>query len=131
MYLSIRSQADYPEEENMNKCYDSLDEFFVCQLQKIKCRFADCIYDQYKQKRYGMAPCKDRCSNISQLSDLKELMEYNELLDLSQFDYNTYRNHLNETSILEAATNKCISPHAVETLSVCNISNLVEKINTL
>lgn len=114
----------------MNKCYDSLGEAFVCQLEKISCLFASCIYRQYKEKRYGISSCSPLCST-TQLQELKELMEWNELLDLSQFDYNTYRNYLNQSKLQQLVDGGQVAPTALESLNVCNISNLIEKINTL
>jgi len=59
-------------------------------------------------------------------------MEYNESLDLSLYTSNTYRNNLLvDPALLEMSKSGCIPEFAVETQKVCNISNLVEKINTL
>lgn len=115
----------------MIHCYESVDDRFVCQLQKIKCLFADRVYTNLKEIKYGIRPCKPMYSVI-QLSDLKELMEYISSMDISGFDKNTYRNEIiNENQLLNMVNAGCIPAFAVETLKVCNISSLLEKINSL
>ncbi len=115
----------------MNRCYDSLDERFVCQLKKIKCAFACAVFAAYKEKRYGIAPCvapKDQ----QQMADLLALMEYTEMLDISQFDYNTFRNSLyKDDMITRMVTDHCLPSFSMQTLEVCNISNILETINSL
>lgn len=115
----------------MKNCYDNIDETFICQLQKIKCLFADRVYSEYKDVRFGIKTCKTSPS-LLQLSDLKELIEYIYTMDISNYGQNTYRNAIIEEGTLQAMVNDgCIPAFAVETLKVCNISNLIEKINTL
>lgn len=115
----------------MISCYDNTDESFKCQLKKIKCLFADKIYSNYNEIRYGVKSCKNLYS-VLQLTDLKDLMEYIDTMDLTGFSRNTYRNSLiNNCQLLEMATDGCIPDFAVETLKVCNISTLIEKINSL
>lgn len=115
----------------MVSCYDNTDDQFKCQLRKIKCLFADRIYTNYKEVRYGIRPCNELYT-LMELSDLKDLMEYISTMDLSNFDLNTYKNSLiyNEM-LLKMASDGCIPEFAVETLQVCNISTLIEKINSL
>lgn len=115
----------------MISCYDTIDDKFTCQLQKIKCAFADRVFADYRQLRYGIKSCDIKYS-IELLSDLKELMEYIESTDISGFDQNTYRNRiLTNDTLQEQVNNGCIPPFMVETLKICNLSNLIEKINSL
>lgn len=115
----------------MVSCYESLDNGLECQLKKIKCLFADRIYSNFKEIKYGIRPCKEMYSVLF-LSDMKELLEYIYSMDLSNFDKNTYKNLiLNNDQLLQMAKDGCIPEFAVETLKVCNISTLIEKINSL
>lgn len=115
----------------MNTCYDNIDETFVCQLQKIKCLFSDQVYSNYNDTRFGIKSCKSLYP-LLQLSDLKDLLEYIETMDISRYSPNTYRNSLSENQSLESqAKAGCIPSFAIETLKVCNLSNLIEKINSL
>jgi hypothetical protein len=111
----------------MNKCYDSLGEGFLCQLEKIQCLFADQVYDHYISRRYGIAPCS-KVYNLQELGDLRELMLYNESLDLSCYDLNTYRNTLAGGHTCQE---DCTLDFKLLSAQVCNISPLIEKINAL
>lgn len=112
----------------MRNCYESTDNPFMCQLKKIKCLFADTVYAKYKEERFGISTCKPTLS-MDKASDLKELMEHIYSTDISGFDTNTYRNTIEvEEGLLDSS---CISEFATENLHICNISNLIEKINSL
>lgn len=115
----------------MKSCYESLTDSFTCQLKKIKCLFADNVFSKFREAHYGIQSCR-KTIPLQQLTDLKELMEYTSLMDLSGFSSNTYANALIEDQVLlNQAKNGCISEFSVETLKVCNVSNLIEKINSL
>lgn len=115
----------------MRSCYDNTDDRFTCQLQKIKCLYAERVYDDYRQSRYGIGSCNNE-PDLEEVSDIKELIEYIDTMDISGFSSNTYRNTvINNKSLLGMSKTGCIPDFAVETLKVCNISNLLEKINSL
>jgi hypothetical protein len=109
----------------LNKCYDSLGAAFACQYEKIICLTAAKGYSLYKERRFGVKTCKP-AYDMDMLSDLLSLMEYSELLDLSLFSSNTYRNIKDQSCIENEGCG-----FELETLKVCNISTLIEKINSL
>lgn len=124
MLDSIRKEKTH----DVIKCYDSKDDKFICQLQKIKCLFADKVNQIYMQERFGVNLCA-LLPDLTKLSDLKDLMEYISTMDLSHFTSNTYRNHIIIDD--ELLDSDCLSDFSTESLRVCNISNLIEKINSL
>jgi hypothetical protein len=115
----------------MLSCYDSVNDLFVCELQKIKCLFSEEIYNSYKQQRYGIKTCSGP-ADPDELSDIRELMEYIMTMDISGLSGNTYRNQIiNDLTIEAEVKGKCAPDFMAEALRVCNISKIIEKINTL
>jgi hypothetical protein len=115
----------------MNKCYDSVDNTYICEEVKINCLFADEVYKSYKMKRYGIKSCKKKYDE-NLLWDLKHLLTFNLNNHIDIFSKNTYRNKLYvEKYVLEQNSKGLIPDYQVNSLNVCNISNLIEKINSL
>lgn len=113
-------------------CYDTLDNQFLCQLERIECVFADLVYSDYLRIKYGIEDKCRRLPSFAVVSDLRELMEYSNTLSTSEFAHNTYRNSLTQNAnLLTQAGDGCISDFLVESLHICSISSLVERINSL
>lgn len=115
----------------MNKCYDFLSKDYQCAEEKINCIFAEDVNRHYKQKRYGIKSCKKDLDE-QKLWDLQQLFMYDLQMDLSCFDLNTYRNELYiNNDLLTENTNHFTQDFKLQAIKVCNISNLIEKINSL
>lgn len=115
----------------MINCYDSLQTDFSCELVKINCLFSEDVLRHYKQKRYGIKSCKPDLDE-DYLWDLQQLFEYVLQTDLDSFDKNTYRNTIYiENYLKEQNANGCIPDYKIQNLSICNISDILEKINSL
>lgn len=110
-------------------CYDSSSDKFICSLQKLNCVFADQVYSEYKKKRYGIKTC----NTTKDVSSLKELADYiMTTMDLSGFSDNTYRNEIINNNCLQYnIDNGCASEFHAKSLEICNVSNIIEKINSL
>lgn len=115
----------------MNICYDSLEKDYTCEEVKLNCLFAEDVLRDYKNKRYGLKRCKPDLDE-QHLWDLQQLFAYILQTDLDSFDKNTYRNRIYiEEQLREQNANGCLADFKIQNLSICNISDLVEKINSL
>lgn len=115
----------------MNICYDSIEKDYTCEEVKINCLFAGDVLRMYKQKRYGIKSCK-KDFDENKLWDLQQLLAYNLQMDLDSFDKNTYRNRIYlEQQALDGNASGCLPDYKIQNLEICNISNLIEKINSL
>jgi len=115
----------------VKNCYNSVDNPYNCEQTKINCLFANDVTRHYKSKRYGIKSCK-KDLNEAELWDLKQLFDHILTMDLHSFDKNTFRNKLYLEDRLNELNGKgCISDFKILTLQVCNISDIVEKINSL
>lgn len=115
----------------MIKCYDSVDNSYICEEIKLKCLFADEVYKSYKMKRFGLKSCKKRYDE-NVLNDYITLLSYNLNNHLDLFTKNTYRNKLYiESHLLEQNAKGNVKDYQVNSLNICNISDLIEKINSL
>ena len=115
----------------MNNCYDKYNTGYGCEITKINCLFANDVTRHYKSKRYGIKSCKTDLDE-NELWDLKQLLDYITSMDLDSFDKNTYRNKLYLEERLNELNGKgCLSDFKIYNLKVCNVSDLVEKINSL
>lgn len=85
----------------------------------------------YKNKRYGIKSCKKDLNN-DYLWDLKQLLEFNISSDLGSYDSNLYRNKLYlENWLKDLNSRDCLPDSKIQTLDICNITKLIEKINLL
>lgn len=115
----------------MINCYDSSDNRFVCEQVKINCLFADDVLRHYKEKRYGIKSCKPDMDE-QYLWDLQQLFMYVLKTDLDSFDVNTYKNKLYiEEQLKELNAKGEIPDLVIQNLDICNISDILEKINSL
>jgi hypothetical protein len=115
----------------VNICYDSLEKDYTCEEIKINCIFAGDVIRMYKEKRYGIKSCKKDLDE-KHLWDLQQLLAYSLQMDLDSFDKNTYRNRIYlEELAREQNANGCLADFKIQNLEICNISDLIEKINSL
>ena len=115
----------------MNKCHDSVSRRFACEEERLFCAFTDEVNREYKEKRYGIKSCKnDRDEGY--LWDITQLFSYVVQTDLDGFDKNTFRNKMYmEDRLKEMNGNACLPDYRLQNLNICNISSLLETINSV
>lgn len=114
----------------MNPCFETSENRFLCEEIKIKCAFSESVYKDYKKKRFGITSCKP--GNSEEYWDLMQLLDYNLNNSLQFFDKNTYRNELYVNESLKGLVSQNqLKEYFIKTLQVCNISKILEKINSL
>lgn len=114
----------------MRNCYNTVENDYVCEQIKINCLYADSVLSDYKIKRYGIKSCKS-IHNKEEIEDLYLLLNYVLQMDLDSFDKNTYRNKLYLEERLNDLNGKgCLSDFKILNTKICNISDLIEQINS-